>query len=415
MTSSPGWGLSLPSREHRILRVFFLSAWYPHPADNGSKLRVCHLLRSLAARHRVTLLSFAFAAARPEEAGPLREWGVEVQVVPINPFEANRAGALRTFLSPRPVVSRPIAAMSRLVASTLAAQAFDAVIASTEMMADYVLQAPSGTTKILEEHNSMTRWMHERYREQSGALQRLRCWASWLKTRQYEARLFSRFDLVTMVSEQDQAVCRTDLPGYRGRVEVAPNGVDCAHNRPGLAEPQPGRLAFNGSLTYSANYDAMRWFLAEVYPRIKAQVPGVSLAITGFTQGVDLAGLALDDSVTLTGFIEDVRIPVAEAAVAVAPIRQGGGTRLKILEAMALGTPVVATSKGAEGLDVADGEYLLLADEPERFAGSVVALLRDATLRAHLATNARRLVERRYDWDAIGRRFVELVEEMVRT
>ena len=126
-----------------------------------------------------------------------------------------------------------------------------------------------------------------------------------------------------MVSEQDRAVCLTDLPGYRGRVEVVCNGVDCDHNRPGLAQSQPDALVFNGALTYSANYAAMRWFLAEVYPRIKAQVPGVSLTITGSRTGVDLAGLALDDTVRLTGFVDDVRFPVAAAAVCVVPIRHG--------------------------------------------------------------------------------------------
>ena len=197
-------------------------------------------------------------------------------------------------------------------------------------------------------------------------------------------------------------------------LEVVPNGVDCDHNRPGLAQPQPIRLVYNGSLTYSANYDAMRWFLAEVYPRIKAQVPGVSLTITGSTRGVDLAGLALDDTVRLTGFVDDVRIPVAEAGVCVVPIRQGGGTRLKILEAMALGTPVVATSKGAEGLDAVDGEHLLLADDPEAFARRTVELLGNPALRHDLAANARRLVEDRYDWAAIGQRFVDLVEATVK-
>lgn len=395
------------------MRILYLSPWHPHPPDNGSKLRVYHLLRSLAERHRVTLLSFAFATARPEEAGPLGEWGVEVKAVLINPFEANRAGALRTFLSPRPVVSRPIPAMSRLVAETTTAQAFDAVIASTEMMADYALAVSPVSARVLEEHNSMARWMHERYQSQAHPVQRLRCWASWQKCRRYEADLFRCFDLITMVSEQDAATSRALLPDGRPPVHVVPNGVDCRDRRPGLAELQPGRLVFNGSLTYSANYNAMRWFLAEVYPRIKAQVPEVTLTITGSAQGVDLTELALDDSVTLTGFVEDVRIPVAEAAVAVAPIRDGGGTRLKILEAMALGTPVVATPKGAEGLDVTDGEHLLLADDPVTFSERVVALLRSADLRSRLAANARCLVEQRYDWDAIGRRFAALVEEVV--
>ncbi len=395
------------------MNILFLSTWFPYPPDNGSKLRVYHLLRALAQDHEVTLLSFAFSTARPDDPGNLRSLCADVQVVPVNPFEVNRAGALRTFLSPTPVVSRPIPAMSQLVADALHANPFDAVIASTEMMADYALQARPDTVKILEEHNSMSRWMQGRYAEQTNPLQRLRCWVSWQKIRRYEAGLFNRFHLVTVVSAQDQAASQA-LPGYRGQVEVVPNGVDCQHNQPGLAQSRPDALVYNGSLTYSANYDAMRWFLAEMYPRIKAQIPGVSLAITGSTRGVDLDGLALDDTVRLTGFVEDVRLPVARAAVCVAPIRQGGGTRLKILEAMALGTPVVSTSKGAEGLDAASGEHLLIAGDPDLFARQVIELLGDPALRQRLAASARRLVEERYDWQAIGARFVGLVEATVR-
>ena len=395
------------------MRILFLSTWFPYPPDNGSKLRVHHLLRSLAERHEVTLLSFAFATARPDAPGELGDWCSEIQVVPVDPFQINQAGALRTFLSPRPMASRPVPAMRQLVSDALRSRPYAAVIASTGMMIDYVLQAPPGTVKVLEEHNAMTRWAWERYQEGVGAAQRARRWLSWRKGHWYEARTYPQFDLITMVSAADRQTT-VDTAGRRSpRVEVIPNGVDCAHNRPGLAQSRPNRLVFNGSLTYSANYDAMQWFLAQVWPRIRAQLPDAALAITGATAGVDLAGLALDEQVQLTGFVEDVRFPVAEAAVAIAPIRQGGGTRLKILEAMALGTPVVATRKGAEGLEVTDGEHLLLADDPQQFAQRTIRLLSDDDLRRRLAANARRLVEQQYDWRQIGQRFATLVEENV--
>jgi glycosyltransferase involved in cell wall biosynthesis len=196
------------------------------------------------------------------------------------------------------------------------------------------------------------------------------------------------------------------------QLEVVPNGVDCEHNRPGLVETRPFSLVYNGALTYSANYDAMSYFLAVIYPLIKQQVPEVSLTITGSLTGVELSGLALDKSVHLSGYVDDIRIPVAEAAVCVVPLRQGGGTRLKILEAMALGTPVVATSKGAEGLDVTPSHDILIADEPAGFAAQVVHLLRSGILREQQSANARHLVEQRYDWNQIGRRFVSLVEDV---
>lgn len=392
------------------MKILFLSTWFPYPPDNGSKLRVYHLLAALAQAHQVTLVSFAFDTARPEDASNLHALCSDAQVIPLNPFAINQAGPLRTFLSASPVVSRPIPAMSRAIASLSSKYTYDAVIASTEMMASHALRLRPSVAKILEEHNSLTRWMHERYTEQRTTLNRLRCWASWRKTRRYETRLFRQFDLVTMVSEQDRAVCLAEMADDRKRVRVVPNGVDCQHNRPGLAQPRPDSLVYNGSLTYSANYDAMRWFLAEIYPRIKAQAPGVTLTITGSTQGVNTAGLALDGTVRLTGFVEDVRLPVAEAAVCIAPIRQGGGTRLKILEAMALGTPVVATTKGAEGLEVVNKEHVLLADNPAEFAAAVSQLLLSDDLRAQQSKTARRLVEQHYDWKNIGRRFVELIE-----
>jgi glycosyltransferase involved in cell wall biosynthesis len=399
------------------MRILVLTTWFPYPPDNGSKIRVYHLLRALAQRHEVTLLSFSWDTASPEQAKPLRDLNVSMQTVPLNPFEVNRASTLRTFLSLRPMASRSIPPMHKLMTNVLCGQAFNAVIASTEVTAPYALQTPSCMVRtcmvrILEEHNAMSRWAWERYTKQRNSAQRLRCWLSWQKIRHYEARLFKLFDLVTVVSEQDRTACLKNLPGYRGPIAIIPNGVDCAHHQPGLTEVCPNTLVYNGSLTYSANYDAIQYFLAEIFPIIKKEISDVTLSITGSTQGVNLSGLKLDDSVFLTGYVEDVRPPVATSTACIIPIRQGGGTRLKILEAMALGTPVVSTSKGAEGLDLTPGEHLLTADNPRAFAAQVIRLLRQPDLQQRLARQARQRVEREYDWQKIGQRFVDLVEDI---
>lgn len=328
----------------------------------------------------------------------------------MDPFAYNRASSLSTFLSPSPVITRSVPAMRRLVSQILNEECFDVAIASTEVTAAYVLQAPSSTVRVLEEHNSLTRWMYERYKNGANFRNKLRCWGSWQKARLYESRLFKRFDLITMVSELDQSVCQRELPWYKGRVEVVANGVDCEFNKPAMESRYSNVLVYNGALTYHANFEAIRWFLADVYPRIRLAIPQVRLIITGSTDGVNLNDLLIDASVSLPGFIDDVRKPVGEAAVCVAPIREGGGTRLKILEAMALGTPVVSTSKGAEGLNVKSGYHLLIANDPSAFAQDTITLLRDSHLRAYLAANARKLVEDQYDWCEIGTRFVKLVE-----
>ncbi len=359
------------------------------------------------------MLSFAWDASQSFEAPTLRQLGVKVQVVRRNPFERERIAAGLRFFSLDPIVTRPLPDMAQATQHLLNAVPFDAVIASTEVMATYALQAPPATSKILEEHNSLSRWMWERYRLQSGRVPRLRCWSSWFKTTRYEARLFRKFDLCTMVSEQDRAASLRMLPGFHGPLEVVPNGVDCDYNRPNLTAVAPHSLIFSGALTYSANYDAMRYFLAEIYPLIQQAVPDITLTITGSTEGVRLSELSLGANVRLSGYVDDVRPLVSGSSICIAPIRDGSGTRLKILEAMALGTPIVATTKAAEGIEAQHGEHLLLADEPAAFAESVVRLLQNSSLRQRLASTARQLVEERYDWAHIGGRFVTLIEDAV--
>jgi glycosyltransferase involved in cell wall biosynthesis len=152
--------------------------------------------------------------------------------------------------------------------------------------------------------------------------------------------------------------------------------------------------------------------LAEAFPRIARAVPDVALTVTGAHTGVDLASLPRPAGVRFTGHVPDVRPLVAQSWASVVPLRLGGGTRLKILESMALGTPVVSTTKGAEGLEVADGENILLADGPPAFADRVVELIRSPELRERIAAGGRRLVERAYDWHVVGRRLSNLVRDV---
>jgi polysaccharide biosynthesis protein PslH len=392
------------------MRILYLSPWFPYPLDTGFRIRVYHMLSVMAQQHHVTLLTLnpqGWAPAQIEPVKPLCEY---VEIVEADPFNRLRTQRATRFLSFGPIVAAPFAEMSARVQQLHRQQPFDVVIASSVMMATYALDLPR-VTRILEEHNSNTRWMYDRYQAQRTAVQKLRCWASWRKSALYEARLFPHFDLVTMVSEQDAAATRHLLHG-KSRVEVSPNGVDATHFVPNLVEPQPDTLIFGGALTYEANFEAMHYFLKDVYPLIKQQRPNVTLRITGSTGKARLSGLALDKSVILTGFVDDVRPVVAGAWVSVAPILSGGGTRLKILESMALGTPVVSTSKGAEGIEAMDGQHLLIADDAESFARRVAELLADRALRDRLTHNARHLVASHYDWTAIGQRFLSRVEQM---
>jgi glycosyltransferase involved in cell wall biosynthesis len=253
--------------------------------------------------------------------------------------------------------------------------------------------------------------MYDRFKNTDSNWQKSRNWVSYQKTRLYERKTFAQFDLVTMVSKQDKLFSERHVCGTDVKVDVVPNGVDCRFNRPGLASPVPGRLVYSGALTYSVNFDAMDYFLQEIYPLIKRKVPSVSLVITGSLEGVKIEQLALDDSISLTGYVDDIRREIASAMALVVPLRVGGGSRLKILEAMALGTPVVATTKGVEGLDVRAGKDLLITDDPMEFADQTVRLLLEEDLRQGLISNGRRTVQTQYDWQLIGRKYANLIEK----
>ena len=192
---------------------------------------------------------------------------------------------------------------------------------------------------------------------------------------------------------------------------VIPNGVRLAHYKGHFGPREPDTLIFMGSVRFPPNNEGLAFFLEEIYPRILSRRNGVRLIVTGNTQGTRFDRWRSRSRVLFTGHLDDVRPTLARSQVSIVPIRSGGGTRLKVLESLAIGTPVVSTMKGAEGLDLVSGRDLLIADEPESFASAVLRLLEDEKLRSLLAEHGRTAVKSLYDWSMIGPRFTQWVED----
>jgi glycosyltransferase involved in cell wall biosynthesis len=206
---------------------------------------------------------------------------------------------------------------------------------------------------------------------------------------------------MTAVSERDRDVLRRWNP--RASVRVVPNGVDTAFFRPEPGvDPEPGALVFTGLLSYPPNRDAALFFAREVLPRIRRLVPTVTWYVVGRADPDLVTTLTAQAGVICTGYVDDVREYFRRALVAVVPLRAGGGTRLKVLEAMAMGCPVVSTSLGTEGLPFRDGDEIRLADTPDAFASAVVDLLRHPAAASRLAAAGRRAVLAAYGWDRIA-------------
>jgi polysaccharide biosynthesis protein PslH len=387
------------------MRILFLSHWFPFPSSNGSKLRILNLLKGLVTHHDVTLLSFTEEGDIYQPLDEICALCRDVQIVPKEQFAPQSLKATAGYLSrmPRSVVDTYSRDMAKHIESALAAERYDLIIASqigTAVYSDLFASVPA----LFEEIELAV--FFERFAQASTARARLRNGLTWHKHRQYLKRLMRNFSVGTVVSVREKELLSLAVPDYKN-VEIIPNCVSLEAYADIAEEPEPDTLIFAGSFSYRPNYDAMIWFLREVYPLIQAEVPGVRLTITG-----DHRNLPLPSSrgVTLTGFVDDVRPYVARSWVSLAPLQVGGGTRLKILEAMALQSPVVATAKGAEGLAVESGKHLLVADSPVAFAEAVVRILQDRALRDQIAENAYRLVGEQYDWKETVPRFLELVQ-----
>lgn len=389
------------------MRVLFLSNWFPYPPSNGSRLRIYSLLRGLARHHEISLISFTERSEIDRKSPEIHSICREVQVVPWNQTKQNKLLNALSLLSPTPrsILNDLSQEMIQCIQDSLTREKYDLIIASelgTAIYSSYFRDIPA----IVEDLELGV--LYEEFTQANSTWRKFRNGLTWEKHRRYITRLLKEFKYCTVVSEQERELLSRVVKNYES-VEVIPNFINLADYSDIDVTPEQNSLIFTGPFRYFANHDAMVWFIQGIYPQIQRQFPDVHLTITG-----DHADLPLPQAtnVTLTGFVEDVRPMVASSWVSLVPVRVGSGTRLKILEAMATGVPVVSTSKGAEGLEVNDGEHLLIADTAEDFAKNVVRLLKENELRQEIITRARNLVKMKYDMEAVIPQFERLVQKV---
>jgi glycosyltransferase involved in cell wall biosynthesis len=380
------------------MRILLISPWFPYPPENGSKIRIYNILRILAKNNQVSLISFTREGENVNRCG-IESLGISVETSTYHEFSPQSPKAIVGLLSPVPrsVVDTYRNEMAIHVRRAVLQDKPDLVIASQLTTAPYLKEAVN-TPRIFDEVELGL--YQQNWSTSSSALLRIRRIINWRKVQNYIKKLLRECDACTVVSEVERNHLKQIISDDE-RVFIIPNGVDNEYLNSYGAQPQPHTLIFPGALTYKANFDAVDYFLRNVFPIIKEQCSDVILRITGSTNGVDLGRLMIDDHVIFTGFLQEVHSLIASSWVCIVPLRFGGGTRLKILESMALGTPVVATTKGAEGLNVEHGLNILIADDPSEMAVQVMKLFNSVELRKQLSQGGKLLVEGEYDWKII--------------
>ncbi|MGQ4659068.1 glycosyltransferase [Lysobacter sp. F6437] len=396
-----------------MARILVLASRLPFPPREGHQLRTWHLIDALARRHEVTLLGFLREDDDPSAAGPLRRRLHDLHLFPIPAAQSRVALAralLRGTLGRRPFLAEKYSSAAfRTKLRELAAHV-DLVHFDMLPLMAHVDCVPPGIPVVLNAHNVEHQLLAARAEIEPGRAAGAFLSGQLAKLRAFEAAACARADQVLACSDTDADALRalaTDTP-----MEVIANGVDIDANRPATSLAGGRQLVFVGQMGWFPNRDGVDWFLRDVFPRILQVRPDVEFVLVGKTAGLEVPA-PMRPHVRLAGFVPDLRPLVHEAAVYVVPLRAGSGTRLKVLEAMALGKAIVTTTIGSEGIALRDGESAVFADGPQAFADAVLALLDAPARAARLGRAARMLAEQDYGWSAIGQRLLDCYDRLL--
>ncbi|MFO7918624.1 MAG: glycosyltransferase [Anaerolineae bacterium] len=405
-------------------RVLFLTPQLPYPPEQGTAIRNYNLIRHVASRHDVALLSFVHGDGKHVDLGPLEEICFSLSTVPA---PARSLGdRLRTLLTTRdPDMAHRLRAskFTSALKEVLTRDPPDLVQVEGIEMAPYIPMMRRWLGQacppiLFDDHNA--EYVLQR-RAWESDLPRPRRWPAalysfiqWRRLVRYERSVCRWADDVVVVSEADARAVGRLLPALSPL--VVPNGVDVKRYHPQLADSLPLRhpaVVFTGKMDFRPNVDAMVWFYERVWSLVRDAVPDVHLYVVGKSPHTRLSSLVQDPAVTITGYVEDILPYFGGADVYVVPLRVGGGTRLKVLEAMAAGLPLVSTPLGAEGISLIPGTHALLADTPAEFAQAVCFLLEDVEKQRALGRAAREFVRQHYDWRQIVPRLQPLYDALM--
>ena len=403
------------------MRILWLKTELLHPVDKGGKIRTYQMLKELKKKHHITYLTLDDGSSIEDAEEKALEYchqliKVPHQTVPKFSFKFYME-LLSNLLSnlPYAVKKYDSSSMRQALLQCLANQGeerFDVFVCDFLAPASNV-PASLSCPAVLFQHNVEAKIWERHYQVQSNRLKRAFLKQQWRKMWTFEKRMCQRFDAVIAVSEND-----TDTIKHEYQVETVsavPTGVDIEFfQRNSNITSRPNTLVFTGSMDWLPNEDAIRYFTDEIMPLVRQKIPEVSLTVVGRDPYPSLMELSeRDPSIIVTGRVEDVRPYIDQAAAYIVPLRIGGGTRLKIYEAMAMAKPVISTTIGAEGLPLEDGKEILLADSATDLANSVIRVLRDAELAQTLGENACRTVSEKFAWRNAADEFVAICQRVL--
>lgn len=387
------------------MKILWVKAGGLVPLDTGGKIRSYNLIRELARNHHVTLLTY-YSPHDNDAHGTLEQIVSRVVCLPIRlPSRRSLAGCasyVRNLFSPLPysMARYRDSEVARKLLHLLQTEAYDVIICDF-LVAACVISWDFPCPKILFTHNVESMICQRHFLIARNPFWKFVWWREYRAMARVERFYIQKADHVLAVSDTDRDYFSQLVDA--AKITVVPTGVDMDYFKPLLGHEQPNTLVFTGSMDWMPNEDGVLYFTREILPHIRRRVPDVTFWVVGRKPTPQLKSIpGQHHDVYVTGTVDDIRPYLGKASVYVVPLRIGGGTRLKIFEAMAMGKAIVATSIAAEGLPVNQGKNIILADEPQEFAQRVVNLLKNSHLRAGLGQAALKAVEQKHSWASVA-------------
>lgn len=374
----------------------------PWPLNTGKRLRTYNLLQRLQKEHRITYVCYGESGATLPDCP-----NVTLITMPSPILEQQGArfycSLLLNLFSSKPyIVDRHYSrAMADNVQALVDSGQFDLIHCEWTPYTENIRSSFGRLPSVLSAHNVEAQIWERYYQAETNLPKKIYIYLQWQKLLRYEAKAAQEYTAVTTVSEPDRNIFIEEY-GCK-RVTVVPNGVDQRYFAPLKVGIKPGSMVFTGSMDWRPNQDGVKYFIEEIFPFIKQQIPAATFTVVGRKPPQWLIELAERvEGVATTGTVDDVRPYIANSALYVVPLRVGGGSRLKILEAMSMSKIVLSTTVGAEGLDVNEGEHVLLRDTPQDFARAACAVLSDPDSYTDYGAAGHSLILDSYTWDAIA-------------
>jgi len=389
------------------MNLLFLSTRSPYPLISGHSLRTYHILKGAAQNHNVTFVTFVQLPEhelKKEKLDHLKSFCKAVYPFEIPADVSKTKLAKMLFLnlfSHLPFVAQKYDAplMRQKIREIIQREHIDLVHVDMLPLTAYTNEFEN-LPKILVNHNVESVRLYRWFKTEPNPVKKAYLGIQWLKLRSFERSAMNQFDGCVVVSEIDRELLLK--MGVSSKIFVVPNGTDTKFFKPNHGKVVNNSVLWIGHMDVHTNKDAVLYFWKDIYPILQKKYPEVKVTFVGTAPPKEIAAAArTDGNVRVTGFVDDIRPYIDEAAVMVVPIRIGSGTRLKILDAMAMGKAIVSTSVGCEGINVSDGKDILIADDPEGFANKTIELLKNPDMRINLEKNALELVKT-YDWSLIG-------------